>query len=309
MEKDRASMTTRPLRVAGFGDNIIDRFLDRGTDYPGGNAVNVAVYAHALGADAAYLGVFGSDDNGVFLRDAVERAGVSTERCVVRRGPTGLSTVRLDNGDRVFMGWNGGGVTTTDPFELDAEDVAYLAGFDLVHSSVYSASEPELPKLRGHDTLVSFDFSSEAEHRADSYLPLIGPHVDFAQFSCGTETDEQTVRLLENAVAAGVSLALATRGSRGAVAFDGEQVYTVAATAVPPDEIVDTMGCGDAFLTAFVLQMLRDGWVRGSPPDPSWIVGALSGAATFAAAQCRVEGAFGMGRASTESAVRDSMVS
>ena len=38
------------MRVLGFGDNIVDRFLDRGLDYPGGNCVNVAVFARRLGS-------------------------------------------------------------------------------------------------------------------------------------------------------------------------------------------------------------------------------------------------------------------
>jgi len=49
------------VKILGLGDNIIDRFVDRGIDYPGGNAVNVAVYARRLGAESGYLGVFGDD--------------------------------------------------------------------------------------------------------------------------------------------------------------------------------------------------------------------------------------------------------
>ena len=33
------------LRVLGIGDNTVDIYLDEGMQYPGGNAVNVAVQA------------------------------------------------------------------------------------------------------------------------------------------------------------------------------------------------------------------------------------------------------------------------
>ena len=33
------------IRILGLGDNVVDRFLDRGRMYPGGQAMNVAVYA------------------------------------------------------------------------------------------------------------------------------------------------------------------------------------------------------------------------------------------------------------------------
>nr|BFE81153.1 hypothetical protein GCM10020093_037540 [Planobispora longispora] len=154
------------MRVLGFGDNIVDRFVDRGVDYPGGNSVNVAVYARRLGLEAAYLGVFGDDDLGRFLGETIAAEGVAVDRCVVRPGETGLSLLRVDDGDRVFLGWNGGGVTVREPLTLDSGLLEYVSSFDLVHSSVYSRSEDELPKLAGLGTLVSFDLSSEEEFRA-----------------------------------------------------------------------------------------------------------------------------------------------
>ena len=136
------------MKVLGFGDNIVDRFVDRGIAYPGGNSVNFAVFARQLGVDASYLGVFGSDAAGTFLRDAVSDQGVDISRSVVRQGPSGVSTLTVVDGDRVFGGWNGGGVTVGQPLELDAELLSYAASFDLVHTSVYSATESQLPALR-----------------------------------------------------------------------------------------------------------------------------------------------------------------
>ena len=39
-----------------LGDNVVDRYLERGVLYPGGNAVNVAVHGRRCGAGAAYIG-------------------------------------------------------------------------------------------------------------------------------------------------------------------------------------------------------------------------------------------------------------
>ena len=96
------------MRVLGFGDNIVDRFLDRGLDYPGGNCVNVAVFARRLGADAGYLGVFGDDDAGAYLRASIAAEGVDVSRSRVRTGESGISTLRVEDGERTFLGWNGG---------------------------------------------------------------------------------------------------------------------------------------------------------------------------------------------------------
>lgn len=289
------------MRVLGFGDNIVDRFLDRGLDYPGGNCVNVAVFARRLGADAGYLGVFGDDAAGRFLRASIAAEGVDVARSVVRSGESGISSLRVEEGERTFLGWNGGGVTVRSPLELDDRLLAYAAGFDLVHSSVYSRSEDELPKLAGGPSLVSFDLSSEDEFRAPAYLERVCPSADLVLLSCSHLGPDPTRALLAEAVAHGASVALATRGTDGAIVTDG--VVTIEAPAhlvEDPSTIVDTMGCGDAFLAGFIVSLLAAGWSRSSRPTRANLSAALAAGADAAHAQCFVEGAFGRARPSGE---------
>ncbi|MGI5282319.1 PfkB family carbohydrate kinase [Nonomuraea polychroma] len=283
------------MKVLGFGDNIVDRFVDRGVDYPGGNSVNVAVYARRLGVEAAYLGVFGDDDLGRFLGESIAAEGVAVDRCVVRTGESGVSHLRVDDGERVFLGWNGGGVTVREPLVLDEDLLRYVGGFDLVHSSVYSRSEAELPKLAVLGALVSFDLSSEEEHRAAAYLDQVCPHADLVLLSCSHLSEPATAELLAETVRRGARLALGTRGVEGAIAHDGQ--VTVAGSALLVDgPIVDTMGCGDAFLAGFAVSLLRDGWTVAARPDRGMLERALLGGARAAYEQCFVEGAFGHGR-------------
>ncbi len=285
------------MRILGFGDNIVDRFLDRGIDYPGGNAVNVAVFAHRLGATAEYAGVFGDDELGVFVRSAIEAEGVSTERSIVREGETGVTTLRVDDGDRVFVGWNGGGVTVREPVTLEEIDLPWPADFDLVHSSVYSRVESELSQLHSTGVLVSYDLSSEPEFRTARYLDSVAPHIDLALVSCSGLDDDEAQSLLTDIVKRGTSIVLGTRGTQGALVTDG-QVHLSAPSRTIDDaaEFIDTMGCGDAFLSGFVVSLLRDGWTRATPPDGEAFARALSSGTDAAWAQCFVEGAFGRGR-------------
>ncbi|NQD88389.1 sugar kinase [Paenarthrobacter sp. CM16] len=285
------------MKVIGFGDNIVDRFLDRKVMYPGGNCVNVAVFARRLGVESAYLGVFGSDPLGTFVRDAIDAEGVDTSRCIIRDGLNGVTEIKVVDGDRIFLGWNQGGVTTSDPFVLDDEHLNYLASAQLVHSSVYSASENQLPALRSAGTLVSFDYSSEPERRTDAYLAQTAPYVDLALLSCGNMTVAAVENDLKRVHAAGVSLAVGTRGQSGAVMYDGERFLTQAAAATDPLRFADTMGCGDAFLAGLVVSLLSSGWSRSYRPPVEACRKALVRGAGSAAAQCYVEGAFGHGRA------------
>ena len=285
------------MRVLGFGDNIVDRFVDRGLDYPGGNCVNVAVFAQRLGAFAGYLGVFGSDDAGEFLRTAIVAEGVDLSHSVTRDGESGVSTLRVDDGERIFLGWNGGGVTTESPLRLDADLLAYVSDFDVVHSSVYSGSEIELPLLTDGKTLVSFDLSSEDHYRTPAYLDSICRWTDLVLLSCSHLTATETKVLLADAIARGASLALATRGTEGAIVTDGRVTIESPAHLVEdPTTIIDTMGCGDAFLAGFLVSLLGAGWSRSSPPTAHHLRTALAAGADAAYAQCFVEGAFARSR-------------
>ncbi|MFW0774418.1 PfkB family carbohydrate kinase [Paenarthrobacter nitroguajacolicus] len=285
------------MKVIGFGDNIVDRFLDRKVMYPGGNCVNVAVFARRLGVESAYLGVFGSDPLGAFVRDAIDAEGVDTSRCIIRDGLNGVTEIKVVDGDRVFLGWNDGGVTTSDPFILEDEHLQYLASADLVHSSVYSASETQLRAVRSTEALVSFDYSSEPERRTDSYLMQTAPYVDLALLSCGNMTVTAVENDLKRVHAAGVSLAVGTRGQAGALMYDGERFLTQAASPTDPLRFADTMGCGDALLAGLVVSLLGSGWSRSYRPSAEECQAALARGAESAAAQCYVEGAFGHGRA------------
>ncbi|MFT4221301.1 MAG: PfkB family carbohydrate kinase [Microbacterium sp.] len=285
------------MKLLGLGDNVIDRFIDRGIDYPGGNCVNFAVFAAELGVETAYMGVFGSDDLGGFLRSELTAMGLDISRSVVREGETGIAIVEVVDGDRIFLGGNDGGVTVREPIVLDSDDLAYVGGFDLVHSSVYSACETQMAALAETGALVSYDFSSEDEFRAPEYLDPLAPHLDLAMLSCSHLGEDETESLLRAVVGKGAGLAIGTRGAHGSVLFDGSRLHRAA--AVPLDEsrgVADTMGCGDALLAAAVCTLLESGWSRGAAPAADAIDAALQAGSAFAAEQCYIDGAFGHGR-------------
>jgi sugar/nucleoside kinase (ribokinase family) len=285
------------VKVLGYGDNVIDRFVDRRIDYPGGNCVNFAVFAHQLQVPAGYLGAFASDASGRFLQAELAEIGLDLSRCVVRDGESGVAEVEVVRGERVFRGGNHGGVTVREPVMLGESELAYISEFDLIHSSVYSNSEAQIPKLAGLDVLVSYDLSSEERYRSSPYLDEIAAHVDLALLSCSDISEDDTERLLRDIVRRGIGMALGTRGDSGAMLFDGRNVYRTAAVALDPRRrIADTMGCGDAFLAAFVVSLLRSGWSTRVDATPHSLGLALDAGAAHAAAQCYVDGAFGHGQ-------------
>lgn len=265
------------IRVIGVGDNTVDTYLHKRMKFPGGNAVNVAVLAHRYGHPAAYLGWLGEDERGSLIMTALQQEGIDVSRCrVVAGAPTAYSEVSLVDGDRVF-GQSVSGAT--ELIRLEAEDLAYIAGFDLTHTSVYSHLEKQIADLKAAARCLSFDFSQQLD---PAYLERILPHVDIAFFSLADVSTGDMDALIRRASALGPKLLVMTRGKDGAWVYDGQTLHH---QGVIPVEAIDTLGAGDAFAARFLVEHL----------DGSNIPTAMERAAQSAAENCTWYGAFGHG--------------
>ena len=142
------------MRLLCLGDNVVDRYVAQGVMYPGGNAVNVAVFAKRLGADAAYQGVLGSDEAGRLVLASLVGEGVDTSRVTVAQGPNAWADVELVEGDRLFLGSDKG----VSNFRLTATHYAEVAAFDAVHTAYTALLEDQLFDLCTHAARVSYDF-------------------------------------------------------------------------------------------------------------------------------------------------------
>lgn len=274
------------MRVLGAGDNVVDRYPQLGIYFPGGNALNVSVFARRSGASASYLGVLGDDEAGHAVRAALDAEGVGTERLRIARGPNAWADVTVRSGERVFLDSS----AAVSPFRLDPDDLAYAASFDLVHTCAGGFIEKDLTSLRSV-TDVSFDFKSYRD--LDSLEPLLAS-VKIACFSVSDLDDEETVALLEGATRRGPTIALATRGASDAMAFCRGQLWRQPTVA---RVIVDTLGAGDAFLGRFLV-----GYLGGED-----IATTLAAAARLAATTCASYGAFGYGHTYAPASENDSL--
>ena len=83
------------MRLAAIGDNCVDFYEKQGWAYPGGNAVNVAVYGRQLGMDAAYLGWIGTDNFGDMMQEKLKEQDVETVRMQRKQGKTAITYIEL----------------------------------------------------------------------------------------------------------------------------------------------------------------------------------------------------------------------
>lgn len=267
------------MKVLGLGDNVIDRYTHTGTGYPGGNALNFSVYARLLSADAAYLGVFGDDRAAEHIRRVLEQRGVGLEHCLTVAGESGHARLTLEQGERVFLGSNAGGIRQSTSMRFVLDHLSWLGRFDLIHTSAYSYIDPLLADLGALPGRLSYDFSDDFD--VDQALSQCR-WLDYAFFSCADRPLDETRLLLLAAHDAGCRWVIATRGAEGAILFDGNQWMSQAPEPIEP---IDTLGAGDAFITAFLLAHL----------DGKTLSESLRQGANFAARICMMEGAFGEG--------------
>lgn len=276
------------IGLLAIGLNVVDKYAQRGLMFPGGNELNVAVYAKLMGARSAFLGVFGSDAAARFVVSVLDQVGVDHGRSRFAKGENGYAMVDLVNGERVFGYYNHGGVTGLHPIVMDEGDLAYVKGFDVVSTSINAhLAVQEIRKIRGIGVPISYDFS---DFFSESVLQEIAPAIDYAFLSCGDQGTENVERLLVETWQLGCPLCVATRGAAGSIAFDGADFYHQPAI---PVEVVDTMGAGDAFIAGFLLCHSME-CRKGSKGGAS-ITSALSAAAGFASKICSIEGAIGFG--------------
>jgi len=277
------------MKVIGIGDNVVDQYEHIRTMYPGGNALNFAVYARQMGYQAAYLGIFGTDSAAAHVQDVLDRLDIDRSRCRVVDGDNGCARLKIEQGERVFLGSNEGGIRKTAPMAFIFDDLPYLKAFDLIHTGSYSYIDEQLPALRQLGIQLSYDFSDDFV--LESALQLCG-FLDFAFFSCADYPLEQTRAIILAASERGCRYVAATRGSEGALLYDGQRWYQQPPHYVMP---VDTLGAGDSFITAFLVNFVERAHFDKHAAPENIIQFSLEQAAAFSAQTCLIEGAFGYG--------------
>lgn len=271
--------TPLPSGLLGIGDNVVDLYEDRGTFFPGGNALNVAVLARRFGlAETGYIGLIGDDREGAHVRASLRAEGLSDARLRQASGPNGKAVVRHDAaGDRIFVGSNKGGIRRLLTLRMDEEDMAWIDRYGHVHTSCFSYIECELPRIHARARGVSFDFSI---WREPDYVARIARHVTTAFFSGSGLDAAEIPGLIASVHTLGVATVGVTLGEKGALLSLGGTIHE---QSVKPADIVDTMGAGDAFIAGYLAAT-----IQGRPTAE-----ALDFAATCAARACGWHGAFG----------------
>lgn len=284
------------LKVLGIGDNVCDIYFNLGEMYPGGQALNFAVYAKQLGVSSAYIGVFGTDEVAQHIIHTLDALDIERLRCRQYEGENGFAVVKLVDGDRIFMGSNRGGILNKKPIVLDHEDKEYIRNFDLVHTSNNSYFDNQLKTLYTLDIPISYDFS--VEWKDWERTASICPYISYGFLSCGSMPQEEIKQVCKKIHDLGCKIVIATMGSKGALLYDGKMMLFQ-----PPKLVkaIDTLGAGDSFATGFLVCISKARKENLLKLDNDLVYRemilkkALAEGSMLAAKNCLVRGAFGHG--------------
>ncbi|QBD76993.1 fructoselysine 6-kinase [Ktedonosporobacter rubrisoli] len=235
------------MKVVTVGDNCVDVYTSMQKAFPGGNAVNVAVYLQRFGLEAAYVGAVGSDAYGQLLIESLRERAVDVSHLHQLAGTTAVTSIELVNNDRLLGDYEEGVLAS---FTLGAEDLSFIRQFAAVHAGIWGKVEGYFPEFKAHGLITSFDFADRLEHAM--VVPLL-PAVDYPFFSY--QQDDSYIRdYLHEAQGRGARVAVATLGEKGSLAYDGKRFYTHGSE---PVKVVDTLGAGDSFIAGFLYGTLQ----------------------------------------------------
>ncbi len=283
------------------GDALIDEMRDDlgVREFVGGAALNVAVGVARLGIPTTLIAMVGDDDAGARIRAYLadfdvellatpsplgtsravsERAG-GAEPVYVFNAAAQARRIRFGDVERAAIADAPMTVVSCFPFD-DAAQAAEFA--TAVHGSSTRLVIDPNPRTGMMRDLAEFVAGFE-DLAPRASLVKIGD--DDAHLMFGESLDDSAERMRE----LGVPIVLGTRGADGAfvraVALGDDEL--VAPIADLPGRVVDTMGAGDATLSAVVARLAQD----GEPRDAEGWRGVLDEAMLIAATTCRFEGA------------------
>lgn len=284
-------------RVVVIGDALIDELRDGAgvREFVGGAALNVAVGLTRLGVPTTLIAMVGDDEAGSRIRAYLDDYGVEllatpsplgSSRAVSTRSRSGepeyvfndaaqQRRIRFGEAERAAIADAAMVVVSCFPFD-DAEQTAELADAVAAASvALVIDPNPRAGMLRDREEFV-LGFERLA---AGAVLVKVGE--DDARLLYRESVDLLRPRIAD----LGAGAVLATYGAQGA-AVDAGDVSVTRPVSQLPGRIVDTMGAGDAVLSATVA-LLRD----GMPVDADEWGAVLGRAMDVAAATCRFEGA------------------
>ncbi|MGL3149401.1 carbohydrate kinase family protein [Microbacterium sp. A82] len=277
-----------------IGDALIDEIHDAGgvRELVGGAALNVAVGLRRLGVPTTLIAMVGDDEAGAHIREYLSDHQVQLIESVAPHGSSRAVVQRDANGEPTYV-FNEAAQRRSIRYgeearqALQAADLAVISCFpfdvpgevDAVADALAGVRVAIDPNPRS-GMLSDRDEFVRGFERLVAGAAIVKVGADDAALLYDGDLTKLRVRLR----ALGAEAVLATAGSDGAV-LESDAGLLEAPIATLPGPIVDTVGAGDATLSA-----VAEGLVGARPEAAGEWQKLLDRAMDVAAATCRAEG-------------------
>ncbi|MCL2834835.1 MAG: carbohydrate kinase [Treponema sp.] len=236
----------------------------------GGACANVAVCAARLGIESKFIGKVGNDYFGKYLADTLKKNRVNIAGLCYdneRRTTMNFHAKPAPNIIQYLFYRNPGADTNLKWEDINEQDLLRSA---VIHfDSLCFTDDPTrstmfriIEKAREHNILLSFDVNYRnvlwaGERQAVEVINKILPLVDivkmneteFSMICPGLTMDEGAEKLL----ATGPKIVIITLGEKGSYLINRKNKVNIPVLDVP---VVDPIGCGDAYIGAFLTKLL-----------------------------------------------------
>lgn len=248
----------------------------------GGDSVNQSAALAKLGDSAGVVAVVGDDAQGQFVRDRLARIGVDARGLATDLArPTTTVLVLIDpRGEHSFLSLAGSAGPAFGPEHVNDAAVQpglralSLASLFYAPGMDHEIAAPIARKARAVGAITLADMVMDQRGYGLDDLAELWPALDYAMPS-ELEGEILTGSRDPGAIAAafrrrGVRNVVVKRGSKGVLAFIGDEVFEQPAFDVP---VADTTGAGDNFVAGFL-----HGLVHGFAPQKALRFGCATAA-------------------------------
>ena len=237
----------------------------------GGAPTNVAAGCAILGASAGLIAQVGKDSFGEYLRQTLLDVGVDLQNFLMTPDcATQLAFVALDDRGVPDFAFHvkRSADQMLEPKMLDqnylrAAQIFHFGSITLINEPARKATLEALDLALDEGLLVSLDPNLRpplwpSMERAYDIIREVIPHCDFLKVSEQEMTFLTGQEGIDDGAAAlhdlGPEIVAVTRGPAGSIICNGTSIIEVPAFRVP---VIDTTGCGDAFVAATLVRMLE----------------------------------------------------
>jgi fructokinase len=253
------------LTIAGLGEVLWDMLPDG--RQCGGAPANVIFHASKLGAQGLVVSAVGADADGDDLLAFLKGKGIDCSLVARNDLPTGMVTVSLENGMPSYVihrpaAWDA--IPYTDAIDAVIPRLSAVVFGSLAQRD--ERSRETLFRILRHPALHALKFFDINLRQKFYSRETIAESLEVADvLKLNDEECDVLAELFDlpqdqrGAVAAladrfKLSHVILTLGAKGSMLYDGAAFaeYPVA----PCDKLVDTVGCGDAFLAAWCVAFL-----------------------------------------------------